>query len=425
MSRMGKGIAVLLMIAFGLGNQGNGQVIPWRQDLNTAQIEAAQTGRLVLVHFWATWCEPCKRLEKNVFSQPTVAAAMMAHYIPVKLDADQNADLARSFRIHGVPHDVILTPQGQLLESKVSPSTADAYITCLGQIATSYSSVASQRMVPPSSGNAIQVAQNRNPAYENLLPQQPVSPVSMASQSIPANPSPGQNTQNGPPAIGPEPNNPGLSQTQLDQQAPPYLNGSVRRPNYPANSYTPDSYPPDSYPPDSYPPPDTAPDTAPPMDRPQNPANGVPSHGLSSAPSASSMLPNHIPPLGLDGYCPVTLRNSPYPANDSRRWVQGDPRWGALHRGRTYLFAGEAERDLFLQATNADIFAPVLSGMDPVLAFDRHEMIPGKRSHGVLYRGLMFLFSSEATLQQFSQNPDYYANSVRQAMTIGQPMTTR
>ena len=161
MIRTGTGVAVLLTIMLGLTSPVQGQVVPWRQDINTARMEAAQTGRLVLVHFWATWCEPCKRLEKNVFSQPSVAAAIMASYIPVKVDADKNATLAKTFGIRGVPHDVILAPDGRLIESTVSPSTANSYMARMGQIAANYMATAKQ---PPI---ALQPA--RNPAGQPAM----------------------------------------------------------------------------------------------------------------------------------------------------------------------------------------------------------------------------------------------------------------
>jgi protein disulfide-isomerase len=111
--------------------------------------------------------------------------------------------------------------------------------------------------------------------------------------------------------------------------------------------------------------------------------------------------------MGLDGYCPVTLKQE-------RRWVVGDKRYGIVHRGRLYLFAGSQQQQQFW--TNPDAYSPVLSGIDPVLALDNGASVPGQREHGVEYGGQMYLFSSEATLQHFSRNPERYAGGVRQAM---------
>lgn len=120
-------------------------------------------------------------------------------------------------------------------------------------------------------------------------------------------------------------------------------------------------------------------------------------------------LPPGSPPLGFDGYCPVSMRNS-------WKWVPGDPRWGIVHRGRTYWFAGQTEQQQFW--SDPDRFSPALSGMDPVMAIDHQQQVPGKREHSIDYDSLFYMFSSEATLAQFTANPERYAAGVRQAMGI-------
>jgi protein disulfide-isomerase len=130
------------------------------------------------------------------------------------------------------------------------------------------------------------------------------------------------------------------------------------------------------------------------------------------APAATSdgrQLPPGAAPLGFDGFCPVSMRNH-------WKWVPGDPRWGIMHRGRTYWFASQEEQQQFW--ADPDRYSPALSGMDPVLAIDHQQQVPGKREHSIDYDGLFYMFSSEATLAQFTANPERYAVSVRQAMGI-------
>lgn len=88
-------------------------------------------------------------------------------------------------------------------------------------------------------------------------------------------------------------------------------------------------------------------------------------------------------------------------------WKKGDVRFGAIHRGRTYLFTTAENRDTFLQSP--DEFAPALSGSDPVLAVDSRQNIPGSRQYAVEYRGKFYFFSSEETLSRFWTNADGYA----------------
>jgi protein disulfide-isomerase len=98
------------------------------------------------------------------------------------------------------------------------------------------------------------------------------------------------------------------------------------------------------------------------------------------------------------------------------KWVPGDARWGVIHLGRTYWFAGPDEQQQFL--ADPHHYSPALSGMDPVMAIDHRQQVPGKREHSLDYDNLFYMFSSEATLQQFAANPARYATSVRQSMGI-------
>jgi YHS domain-containing protein len=101
---------------------------------------------------------------------------------------------------------------------------------------------------------------------------------------------------------------------------------------------------------------------------------------------------------------------------NSWKWVAGDPRYGVVHRGHTYWFAGAAEQKQFW--TDPDRYTPALSGMDPVLKIDHQQDVPGRREHSLDYDGMFYMFASEATLQQFTANPQRYSTSVRQAMGV-------
>jgi protein disulfide-isomerase len=138
------------------------------------------------------------------------------------------------------------------------------------------------------------------------------------------------------------------------------------------------------------------------------PAAGPPAAATATAPPAGRMmqLPPGSPPLGLEGYCPVTLV-------EKQAWKEGDVRYGAIHHGRTYLFASQTEQQHFL--ANPDAFSPVMAGDDPVLALDENKAVPGKRKHGVFFGNRIYLFSTEATLTAFSKNPGRYAPEITQA----------
>ena len=88
---------------------------------------------------------------------------------------------------------------------------------------------------------------------------------------------------------------------------------------------------------------------------------------------------------------------------------------GAFHRGRTYLFASESQRQKFLAAP--DTYSPVFSGNDPVLILDENQEVAGSRKFGFEYRGAFYLFASKETMARFASEPDHYSTGVRLAMS--------
>lgn len=127
----------------------------------------------------------------------------------------------------------------------------------------------------------------------------------------------------------------------------------------------------------------------------------APPPAIGPAPAAAD--PYGSMPVGLEGYCPVTVA-------DRGVWTEGRAQWGVRHRGRTYLFAGPEQQQAFLAAP--DRYAPVLSGDDPVVVFDQGKSAPGRRAFGVTYQSRMYLFSSAETRAAFAANPERYTSSV-------------
>jgi YHS domain-containing protein len=150
-----------------------------------------------------------------------------------------------------------------------------------------------------------------------------------------------------------------------------------------------------------------------PAARPQSQA-AIVAGAVAAAPPAAD--PHGSMPLGLEGYCPVTIA-------DRGMWVEGRAQWGVRHRGRTYLFAGPEQQQAFL--TTPDRYAPALSGDDPVLAFDSGTAEPGRRAYGVTYQSRMYLFASPETRASFAADPARYTARVQLAEGLPAPESPR
>lgn len=139
---------------------------------------------------------------------------------------------------------------------------------------------------------------------------------------------------------------------------------------------------------------------------PQSPA-AVAASGADTTSAPAPVTDTHgSMPLGLEGYCPVTVA-------ERGAWIEGRAQWGVRHRGRTYLFAGPEQQKAFL--ADPDRFAPALSGDDPVLAFESGRSEPGRRTFGVTYQSRMYLFASPETRAAFAADPSRYTARVQNA----------
>src|ERR1700691_5176490 len=59
--------------------------LSWREVLQKAKKE----NKYVFVDCYATWCSPCKMMDKNVYTNDAVASYMNSRYISVKVQMDR------------------------------------------------------------------------------------------------------------------------------------------------------------------------------------------------------------------------------------------------------------------------------------------------------------------------------------------------
>jgi thiol:disulfide interchange protein len=97
--------------------------VPWRTDLEYAKSEGSKERKPLLVYFTADWCGPCQHMKETTWADGRVAEALK-DYIPVKIDVDDQPQVARMFGVRGIPRVQVMTAEGtlgQALTGAVSP----------------------------------------------------------------------------------------------------------------------------------------------------------------------------------------------------------------------------------------------------------------------------------------------------------------
>ena len=77
---------------------GSAQQVEWNKNFKEASQKARETGKPMLIDFWATWCKPCKMMETSFWPREEVVAASQK-FVCVKLDLDSERDLARRYGV--------------------------------------------------------------------------------------------------------------------------------------------------------------------------------------------------------------------------------------------------------------------------------------------------------------------------------------
>ena len=473
--------------------------INWASNLDEARALAHQQNKLLLVHFWAPGCAPCRTAEANVFPNGDVARVINQYFVPLKVNGNEAIAIREHFKVDRWPTDVISTVDGKPVHRMVTALDPSVYVQQLSQVAirqrgsnaagsTPDMQVASNQPKAP----AVQYGSNHSNATfnENSIESSPSMSHALARNRVPENQYAGLPAMPESTAVA---RRPGIDVSKQPSMQPPLggpmgvsaykspesqlatgnrfansnLDSTSRRPspqtqpqprvvpraqaqsiqNRFAQTYA--SSPPhqgtsgnnhtQNQP--------SAPTVAqtmpqnvtqiqnpylnPPAQQPQSnqqlaatqQATGPlgASEPSGSAPSqefSTSAPPQPDQNMGLDGRCPVTLITK-------SKWRKGDARWGAVHRGYTYLFAGPEEQQKFL--ANPDEFSPILAGMDVVQLADVGQITQGNRRYGVLYDddgagpnpSRIYLFDSVASRNRFEASPESFARPVIQAMQTG------
>ena len=90
-------------------------LIEWNFDWATAQDSAKSQEKPLLIDFHADWCSWCYRMDEDTYSDPEVAE-LAKQFICVKIDTDNQPEVAKQYRIRGLPTTMFLSSEAKEID---------------------------------------------------------------------------------------------------------------------------------------------------------------------------------------------------------------------------------------------------------------------------------------------------------------------
>lgn len=108
------GLALTILLGHGvaLAEADWKALIHWRS-YNDVQPHKNGSSRKIFIYFFSKRCHYCRLLEKDAFSNDTIASYINDNYTAIIVDTDEEREIVLRNGVNGVPDLRFLTPQGK------------------------------------------------------------------------------------------------------------------------------------------------------------------------------------------------------------------------------------------------------------------------------------------------------------------------
>ncbi len=90
----------------------------WAKDYASAQRQAVQSGKPMILFLTGKWCVPCRIMKRTVWADKQVESTVNASFTPLMIDVDDPsaAEVLSRYRFGATPTTIITDPQGKILQ---------------------------------------------------------------------------------------------------------------------------------------------------------------------------------------------------------------------------------------------------------------------------------------------------------------------
>ena len=109
----------------------NAQVKFKKGETKELYAEAKKDNKLVFIDLFATWCPPCKMMDRDVFSRKDVGDYMDKNFVSAKYSIDEGIgrELAQQYNVRSIPTYIILDETGKVIGRMVGGMSNSDFIS--------------------------------------------------------------------------------------------------------------------------------------------------------------------------------------------------------------------------------------------------------------------------------------------------------
>jgi thiol:disulfide interchange protein len=104
--------------------------------LSDVLAKAKAEKKWVFVDAYATWCAPCKIMEKEVFTQKSVVSMLQKDFIAYKVNTEKNngSTIALLYEVQALPTLLILDADGKVISKKENALGTSQFISWVSSV---------------------------------------------------------------------------------------------------------------------------------------------------------------------------------------------------------------------------------------------------------------------------------------------------
>lgn len=106
--------AVLVIKTFPLATVSAADKINWEGYPRGMSI-ASENKKPVFLHFYATWCSFCRKMDKESFQDTSIASRLNESFIPIRVDIEIQPEIAKKYGVFALPTTYFFDSKGQKL----------------------------------------------------------------------------------------------------------------------------------------------------------------------------------------------------------------------------------------------------------------------------------------------------------------------